>query len=99
MNSKCNKKECNTGESLFPLRMKEILEIEELDALGKAQHTIWLSYFEIPEDISHWSIQFDFISHVLFSILTWENTETQLDSSILLWYQDDLIMTFGEFLL
>lgn len=40
MNSKCNKRGCNKGESLFPLRIKEILEIEEPDALGKAQHTI-----------------------------------------------------------
>ena len=75
--------------------MQEILETKEPDAL--AQHA--LSYFEIAEDICHWSIQFNIINHVLVSILTWEKTEAQIDTFILRWYQDDLVMTFGELLL
>lgn len=39
MNSKCNKRGCNKAESLFSLTMQEVLETEEPDALGKAQHT------------------------------------------------------------
>lgn len=51
MESRGNKRECNKRESPFHLTAKEILETEA-PALWKAQHTIQLSYLEIPGDRS-----------------------------------------------
>lgn len=98
MESRCNKRECNKGESLFHLTMKESLEAE-VPALWKTQRIIQLSYLEIPDNRCHWSIQLDIFSHVLFSVLTWEKTEAKLNTFILLWYQEDIMMALGEFVL
>lgn len=55
-----------------------------------------MSYSEVAEDTSHWSVQLNIIGHVLFPFLTQEEIEMQLDILVLFWCQGDL-MTLGYF--